>query len=490
MKLIELLRELDYTLVAGNMSVEITGVVYDSRKVEPGSLFVCLTGFQSDGHDYIPDALAQGARALVVEKVLRVLPPDVTVIQVENSRRALALLSAAWFGWPARKMTTIAVTGTKGKTTTTHMIRDILTAAGYRVGMIGTMGAFIAGEKVPTKNTTPESYELHSLFARMVEAGCTHMVMEASSQGFKLHRTDGIQFDFGAFLNLSPDHIGAGEHADFGEYLHCKSLLFRQCRVGVANMDDPHWVSVTDQAVCPIRTFSQEGPADLRITKVEELRAPGFLGSRLTAAGLVEGEVCLGMPGRFNVENAAAAMAGTALLGVDRETMDRALRRVRVKGRTQVLPTPGHYTVLIDYAHNAASMENLLSMLKSYRPHRLICLFGGGGDRPKMRRYAMGEISAKYADLTILTMDNPRSETVEAINEDIKVGLARHQGESISIPDRAEAIRWALDHAQEGDIIALIGKGHEEYQEIQGVKYPFSEEQVVREHLGMDDPAG
>ena len=215
MKLIELLRELDYTLVAGNMSVEITGVVYDSRKVEPGSLFVCLTGFQSDGHDYIPDALAQGARALVVEKVLRVLPPDVTVIQVENSRRALALLSAAWFGWPARKMTAIAVTGTKGKTTTTHMIRDILTAAGYRVGMIGTMGAFIAGEKVPTKNTTPESYELHSLFARMVEAGCTHMVMEASSQGFKLHRTDGIQFDFGAFLNLSPDHIGAGEHADF-----------------------------------------------------------------------------------------------------------------------------------------------------------------------------------------------------------------------------------------------------------------------------------
>ena len=217
MKLIELLRELDYTLVSGDMGVEITGVIYDSRKVEEGSLFVCLTGFRADGHDYIPDALAQGARALVVERELRELPPGVTVIQVDDSRRALALLSAAWFGWPARKMTTIALTGTKGKTTTAHMLRDILAAAGHRVGMIGTLGAFIGGERIPTKNTTPESYELHSLFARMVEAGCTHLVMEASSQGFKLHRTDGIQFDFGAFLNLSPDHIGPGEHSDFGE---------------------------------------------------------------------------------------------------------------------------------------------------------------------------------------------------------------------------------------------------------------------------------
>ena len=485
MKLIELLRELDYTLVSGDMGVEITGVIYDSRKVEEGSLFVCLTGFRADGHDYIPDALAQGARALVVERELRELPPGVTVIQVDDSRRALALLSAAWFGWPARKMTTIALTGTKGKTTTAHMLRDILAAAGHRVGMIGTLGAFIGGERIPTKNTTPESYELHSLFARMVEAGCTHLVMEASSQGFKLHRTDGIQFDFGAFLNLSPDHIGPGEHADFGEYLHCKSLLFRQCRVGVANMDDPHWVSVTDMAVCPVRTFSLEGPADLRVTGVEELREPGFLGSRLTLTGLVNGQVRLGMPGRFNAANAAAAMSVAALLGVDRETMDAALSRVRVKGRTQVLPTPGHYTVLIDYAHNAVSMEELLSMLRSYRPHRLICLFGGGGDRSKLRRYAMGEMSAKYADLTVLTMDNPRSEPVEAINEDIKVGLARHDGQYVAIPDRAEAIRWALDHAEEGDIIALIGKGHEEYQEIQGVKHPFSEEQVVREHLRL-----
>lgn len=483
MKLIELLRELDYTLLSGNMNIELTGLEYDSRKVKEGSLFVCLTGFQTDGHDYIPDALAQGARALVVEKDLSPLPKGVTVIQVRDSRHALALLSAAWFGWPARKMTTIALTGTKGKTTTAHMVKAILEAAGHKVGMIGTIGAMIGGEKIKTKNTTPESYELHALFARMVEAGCTHMVMEASSQGFKLHRTAGIQFDFGVFLNLSPDHIGAGEHADFGEYLHCKSMLFRQCRVGVANMDDPYWTRVTDGAVCPIRTFSQEGPADLRVTRVEEVRRPGFLGSEITVTGLTEGVVPLGMPGRFNVSNAAAAITVAALLGVDQDAMARALTCVQVKGRTQVLSTPGHYTLLIDYAHNAASMENLLSMLSSYPHHRLICLFGGGGDRAKIRRYDMGEISAKYADLTILTMDNPRSETVEAINEDIKVGLARHDGKYVTITDRGDAIRWAIDHAQEGDIIALIGKGHEEYQEIQGVKHFFSEEQVVREHL-------
>ncbi len=483
MKLIELLRELDYTLISGDMSIELTGLEYDSRKVQPGSLFVCLTGFRTDGHDYIPAALEKGARALVVEKDIPPLPREITVIQVRDSRYALALLSAAWFGWPARKMTTIALTGTKGKTTTAHMVKAILEQAGHKVGMIGTIGAMIGDEKIPTKNTTPESYELHALFARMAEAGCTHLVMEASSQGFKLHRTAGIQFDFGVFLNLSPDHIGAGEHADFGEYLHCKSMLFKQCRVGVANMDDPYWTRVTDGAVCPIRTFSQEGPADLRITKVEEVRRPGFLGSEITATGLVTGTVPLGMPGRFNAANAAASMAVTALLGVEPEAMARALTSIQVKGRTQVLPTPGHYTLLIDYAHNAASMENLLSMLKGYRPHRLICLFGGGGDRSKLRRYDMGEISAKYADLTVLTMDNPRSESVEAINEDIKVGLARHDGAYVSIPDRAEAIRWVIDHAEDGDIIALIGKGHEEYQEIQGVKHFFSEEQVVRDYL-------
>lgn len=482
MKLAELVRELNYTLLSGSLEMELTGLAYDSRRVAEGSLFVCLTGFRADGHDYIPAALDQGARALVVEREVQV-PPGITVLRVEDSRHALALLSAAWFGYPARQLTTVALTGTKGKTTTAHMIKAILEQAGRKVGMIGTIGAMIGDERVKTANTTPESYQLHALFRRMVDAGCTHLVMEASSQGFKLRRTAGIQFDVGVFLNLSPDHIGPGEHADFEEYLQCKRMLFQQCKIGVADLDDPYYSRITGGAACPIRTFSQEKPADLRLTGVKELRRPGFLGSEFTVSGLAEGTFRLGMPGRFNAANAAAALAAAALLGVDREAMARALAKVQVKGRTQVLPTPGHYTLLIDYAHNAASMENLLSMLHAYPHRRLICLFGGGGDRSRLRRYDMGEISAKYADLTVLTMDNPRSETVEAINEDIKVGLARHNGKYVTIPDRAEAIRWVMDQAGEGDIIALIGKGHEEYQEIQGVKHFFSEEQVVLEHL-------
>ena len=489
MKLSQLVQGLDFTLDAGSLDVEISALEYDSRKVVPGGLFVCLTGFQTDGHDYIPKALKAGAAALVVEREVPV-PEGTAVLRVEDSRAALALLAAAWFGHPAEEMFIIGLTGTKGKTTTAHMLKAILEAAGHKVGMIGTIGAMIGQERVETKNTTPESYELHSLFRRMADAGCSQVVMEASSQGFKLRRTAGVQFDIGVFLNLSPDHIGPGEHESFEEYLQCKRLMFRQCRQGLVNIDDEHCQEVTAGALCPLRTLSMSQPADYRAGEVREERRPGFLGSRFTASGPVSGEFLLNMPGRFNVENALAALAAADLAGTGREAVARGLETVQVKGRTQVIPTPGHYTLLIDYAHNAVSMENLLSMLRAYNPHRLICLFGGGGNRSRLRRYDMGEMSAKYADLTVLTMDNPRDEEVEAINEDIKVGLARHNGKYVTIPDRAGAIRWVMDQAQEGDIIALIGKGHEEYQEIKGVKHFFSEEQVALEHLASGGAAG
>lgn len=486
MKLSQLVKGMEYTLKAGSLDVEISALEYDSRKVVPGSLFVCLTGFQTDGHDYIPKALEAGAAALVVEREVSV-PEGIAVVRVADSRAALALLSAAWFGHPAEEMTVIGLTGTKGKTTTAHMLKAILEAAGHKVGMIGTIGAVIAGEKVPTKNTTPESYELHSLFRRMADAGCDYVVMEASSQGFKLRRTAGIQFDIGVFLNLSSDHIGPGEHESFEEYLHCKSLMFRQCRRGLVNLDDEHTQAVTAGALCPLTTFSMSREADYRAGDIAEVRRPGFLGSRFDVSGPMSGEFLLDMPGRFNVENALAALAAADMAGIGREAVAKGLETVQVKGRTQIIPTPGHYTLLIDYAHNAVSMENLLSMLRSYGPSRLICLFGGGGNRARQRRYDMGEMSAKYADLTVLTMDNPRDEEVEAINEDIKVGLARHDGKYITIPDRADAIRWLLDQARDGDIIALIGKGHEEYQEIRGVKHFFSEEQVALDYLAAKD---
>ena len=482
MNLESLLKKLDYTLDAGDLSLEVASLEYDSRKVGKGSLFVCLTGFRADGHEYIPAAVAAGAVALVVEREVSA-PEGVAVIRVKDSRYALALLSAAWFDHPAEKMTVIGLTGTKGKTTTAHMVKSILEAAGHKVGMIGTVGAVIGKELLPTKNTTPESYELHSLFARMVEEGCSHVVMEASSQGFKLHRTAGIRFDVGVFLNLSPDHIGDGEHASFEEYRDCKSMLFSQCKKGLINVDDEHWQAITAKAACPITTMSVAGKADYAVGTIKELRQTGFLGSEFVVSGALEGTFLLNMPGTFNVSNALAALCAAHMVGVDANAIAKGLKAVYVKGRTQVLDTPGHYTLLIDYAHNAVSMENLLTMLRSYNPGRLICLFGGGGNRARARRWDMGEISGKYADLTVLTMDNPRDEAVESINEDIKTGLAKHNGKYISIPDRADAIRWVMDNAQEGDIIALIGKGHEEYQEIKGVKHFFSEEQVVREHL-------
>jgi len=482
MKLSALLEGLEYTLVSGRTDVEITALEYDSRKVVPGSLFVCLTGFQTDGHAYIPAAVAAGAAAIVVEREVEI-PEGITVLRVADSRYALALLAAAWFGHPAREMTVIGLTGTKGKTTASHMLKAILESAGHKVGMIGTIGAVIGAEKIKTHNTTPESYELHSLFRRIADAGCDFVVMEATSQGFKLHRTAGIEFDIGVFLNLSPDHIGAGEHESFEEYLQCKSRMFRQCKRGLVNAGDEHTPRVTAGATCPLTTFAAGAAADYRADQITEVRQAGVLGSRFTVSGALEGEFLLNMPGRFNVENALAALAIADMAGVPQAAIAAGLAAASVKGRTQVLPVPGHYTLLIDYAHNAASMENLLSMLRSYRPHRLICLFGGGGNRAKMRRYDMGEISAKYADLTVLTTDNPRDEEVESINEDIKVGLARHDGKYIAILDRAEAIRWLMDNAQEGDIIALIGKGHEEYQEIKGVRHFFSEEQVVMDYL-------
>ena len=294
MKLEALLEKLDYTLDAGDLQVEIASLEYDSRKVAKGSLFVCLTGFRADGHEYIPAAVQAGAAALVVERQVEA-PEGVTVIRVEDSRYALALLSAAWFGHPAEKMTVIGLTGTKGKTTTAHMIKAILEAAGHKVGMIGTVGAVIGNELIKTKNTTPESYELHSLFDRMVREGCSHVVMEASSQGFKLHRTAGILFDVGVFLNLSPDHIGDGEHASFEEYRDCKSMLFTQCKKGVVNIDDEHWQAVTAKAVCPVATMSMETDADYMAGGIKELRQTGFLGSEFTAKGRMPGSFLLNL---------------------------------------------------------------------------------------------------------------------------------------------------------------------------------------------------
>lgn len=427
-------------------------------------------------------AVEKGAAALLVE-TLPDFETDAVVIQVPDTRKALAYLSAAWFDYPAQKMTVIGLTGTKGKTTTSFMIKKILEQAGNKVGLIGTTGAYVGSEKIETKNTTPESFELHSLFSKMVQAGCSYVVMEASSQGFKLERTAGVFFDYGAFLNISPDHISPGEHESFEEYLNCKKMLFDQTGQAVVNIDADHWQEMMADVKKPF-TISTKQDADLKASEMQNLWEPGLLGSKFKVEGKFEGEVTLSMPGVFNVENALIAMAIAGLIGIDFETIVTALKNVHVKGRAQVLPVPHEMgAFLIDYAHNALSMESILHMLSEYRPGRLICMFGGGGNRPKQRRYDMGLIAGKYADLTIITTDNPRFESPQVINEHIIEGLNVHEGEYKIIMDRAEAIRYLMDHCSSKDIVVFIGKGHEEYQDIRGVKYHFSEEEVVLDYL-------
>ena len=475
MKLSQLLVGLDCERAGGDP--EITAVVCDSRKVVPGCVFVALPGARADGHRFVPAAVEGGAAAVVVERPVEGAA-SAAVVRVPDCRKALALVSAAFYGHPAQRLTMIGVTGTKGKTTTTHILKAILEAAGHKTAMVGTVGYFIGGEKLADSlNTTPESLELHRFFARAVEEGCTHLVMEVSSQALKLSRTAGIEFDLALFLNLSPDHIGGAEHRDFAEYLSCKAMLFRQCRAAAANRDDPHFGEVLAGCTAPVTTFGFGEGADVRGGAVTPLRQSGLLGSRFSVTGY-DTPVEFAMPGVFNAADALAAITAARLLDLPEAAVRQGLRAATVRGRTEVYPHRGDYTVLIDYAHNDVSFESLLTTLRTYDHNRIIAVFGAGGDRPKMRRADMAREAAKYADFAVVTADNPRSERVEDICADITAALAG-KIPSVEIYDRAEAIRYALDMARPGDIVALLGKGHEEYIEVSGVRSHFSEREVL-----------
>ena len=482
MTLGQLTEHLEYTLIQGSLDTEVSAVVNDSRKLSEGSLFLCIKGASFDGHDYADEAASKGAAVVVVQDDVS-LPEKVTVIKVKDTRYAMALISAAWFGYPAEELTTIAVTGTKGKTTTTYMIRNILEHAGHKVGVIGTIEVCIGDEHIPVNNTTPESYDLHRLMRRMVDEGCDMMVMEASSQGFKLHRTAGINFDYGLFTNLTPDHIGPNEHESFEEYLLCKSMLFSQCRFGFANKDDEHFEEITKNAVCPIETFGILPGADLTATDIKLTRDKDFLGVDFELKGRYEGRVSCSVPGTFNVHNALGAIAVCGHIGVSLDDIRESLIHFAVKGRVQIIPTGSDYTLIVDYAHNAVALESILLTLRAYNPPRLVCLFGCGGNRSKLRRFEMGEVSGRLADLTVVTSDNPRFEEPEDIIEDILTGIRKTDGEWISITDRREAISYVMNHSLPGDIVILAGKGHETYQEIRGVKHHMSEEEIVQDVL-------
>lgn len=479
-RLDRLLERLDYTVVQGNTQIEITEVIYDSRKVSPGCLFVCIKGAAVDGHTFAAEAAKKGAAAVIVQEDVKV-PPQVTVIQVADSRYALALVSCAWFHHPAEKLRVIGITGTKGKTTTTYMVKSILENAGCKTGLIGTIEAIIGDKVIPANNTTPESYIVQDYFHQMLEAGCRCVVMEVSSQGLMMHRTAGFTFDIGIFTNLEPDHIGPNEHASFEEYMACKGLLFRQCKTGIVNVDDAHWEQVLEGHTCTLETFGFCEKADLRAANPHLVKKPGYLGVSYRAQGLVNMEVQLDVPGKFSIYNSLTAIAVCRHFQVTAKEIDQALRAAKVKGRIEMIPVSQEFTLMIDYAHNAMSLESLLSTLKEYEPKRLVCLFGCGGNRSKLRRYEMGEVSGRLADLTVITSDNPRFEEPQKIIDDIKVGMAKTEGKYVEIPERKEAIRYVIANGQPGDIIVLAGKGHEDYQEIKGKKYPMDERILIRE---------
>lgn len=483
MKLTELLKGLEYECIQGSVDREIHNVINDSRKVKEGDLFLCISGAVTDGHNYAKEVVNQGAVALVVEKDVDVAE-DVTVIKVENSRYAMALISASYFGHPAEKLKVIGVTGTKGKTTISYMIQSMLEAQGHKVGVIGTIEVVIGEEHIPVNNTTPESYDIHRFFDQMVKTGCDVVVMEVSSQGLKLHRTAGIRFDYGLFTNLSPDHIGPNEHESFEEYLYCKSLLFKQCKVGIANRDDKHFAEITKDATCQLETFGLQEGADLRASDTELTRKTDYLGVDFKMSGLLNYDVHVGVPGAFSVYNALAAIAVVHHFGVTEETVNQVLSNIKVKGRVQIVPTGSDYTLIIDYAHNAVALESILKTLRAYHPPRLVCMFGCGGNRAKSRRFEMGEVSGRMADFTVITSDNPRYEEPQAIIDDIITGIDKTDGKYIEIIDRKEAIAYCMTNAQPGDIVVLAGKGHETYQEINGNKYHMNEEEIVAELLG------
>ena len=447
MKLTQLLERLEYEVVQGDDQIEVTELINDSRKVSEGSVFVCISGAVSDGHTYIEQVAEKGAAAVIVEKDVEA-PEGLTVIKVKDTRYALAMTSAAYFGYPAEKLKVIGITGTKGKTTTTYMVKSILEEVGIRVGLIGTIEAIIGDKSIPANNTTPESYTIQKYFAEMVEAGCECVVMEVSSQGLKLDRTAGIPFE-----------------------------------IGIGNVDDKWFKDIFKDATCEVETFGFSDKADIRATDVKHISRPGYLGVQYHVAGLMDFDVEIDIPGDFSVYNSLTAIAVCRHFGVPVEDIKKALKVARVKGRIEMIKVSDDFTLMIDYAHNAMALESLLDTLRDYHPERIVTVFGCGGNRSKTRRYEMGEVSGKLSDFTIITSDNPRFEEPQAIIDDIVVGMKKTDGKYITICDRKEAIKYAIEHGRPGDVIILAGKGHETYQEIKGVKYDMDERVLIKEVL-------
>ena len=484
MKLLEVLQGLDYEVLKGNTDTEIREIQNDSRKVQPGDLFFCISGAVSDGHTYAEDVAAKGAAVIVVEKPVNV-PDAVTVIRVDSTRYAMGKISSAFYGNPSEKLTVIGLTGTKGKTTTTYMIREMLERSGIKTGLIGTIEIIDGSQKIHADNTTPESMILHKYLKNMVENGCKAVVMEVSSQGLMLDRVAGVDFDYGIFTNLSKDHIGPNEHKDFDDYLRCKSLLLKQCKVGIVNRDDEHFEKIIEGHTCSLETYGFSPEADLRAEDAKLVGGKGYLGISYHLKGLLDFHVEIDIPGKFSIYNSLTAIAICRHFKVSEENILKALKVAKVKGRIEMVKVSDDFTLMIDYAHNAMSLAKVLKMLRIYEPERILLVFGCGGNRAGSRRSGMGRVAGELANLTIITSDNPRWEEPAKIMADVEEGIKETSGAYRMIQDREEAVFFAVEMARQGDILLIAGKGHENYQEIQGVRYPMDDRELVRKAVRL-----
>lgn len=483
--------------IQGNPEQDIKAITNDSRKVTEGGLYFAIPGAKVDGATFIPGAIRDGAKAVVTEwqedRIMSELglteesAEGVTFIHTDNARLAMGIMSSRFYGNPSEKLTVIGITGTKGKTTTSYMIRDMLEKAGHKTGLVGTIEILDGKSAIPAQNTTPESIELHRIFSEMLDNGLDSVVMEVSSQGLKLNRVAGVDFDYGIFTNLSPDHIGPDEHDSYEEYRDCKKLLFSMARTGIFNVDDPETAYMMKDASCDVVTFGETEDATYRASDIRIYSEKGTLGMEFTLGGKLSADAFVDLPGDFSVHNALAAVAVADMMGVPLEKICEILKVIKVRGRVEMIPISDEFTLMIDYAHNDMSLESLLLAIRKYEPKRIVTLFGCGGNRSRDRRYGMGEVSGRYSDFTIITSDNPRRENPQDIIDDIKVGIGRTDGKYTEIIDRKEAIRYAIMNAEKGDIIILAGKGHEDYQEINGVKHHMDERDLIREILEEED---
>ena len=502
MRLKELLRGLTVLEATADLETDISHVSYDSRQTRPGDLFVAMPGFAVDGHDFIGKAMEAGAAAVLCEKIPRggiawsgseiprggiagggsnIPRGGIPCVRVADSRRALAVVGANFYGHPADDMTMVAVTGTNGKTTTTYLLKAILEQAlGAKVGLIGTNQNMIGQEVLPTERTTPESFELQGLLAKMRDEGCTHVVMEASSHALYLDRVYGIHYAVGIFTNLTQDHLDF--HKTMEAYCDAKAILFRRCGTGVVNGDDPWTGRLMEHASCKVLTYSEKADSDLRAEDIS-LGADHVAFTAVTKDEKVP--IRVNIPGGFMVYNTLDVLGAALALGISLEKSAEILATVpHVKGRVEVVPTPGKdYTILIDYAHSPDGMENVLSSVKGFAKGRTVALFGCGGDRDKTKRPKMGKAAADLADFAIVTTDNPRTEVPADIIADILPGFEGSAAPYVVVEDRVEAIHWAMDHARPGDVIVLCGKGHETYQEVNHVKHHMDEREIVADHL-------